>query len=96
MRRRQRDVVTLRQLGGTRGLAAIGTVIATLQGPRPDAVAVSSSTGAGHCVAGAVAAVAVVVALLVMEGGRQESEASLPSPAGARRSSWNASGRLGR
>jgi MFS family permease len=72
-------VVSLtRQLGGTVGLAVIGTIVATHERAQIPAVgrerAIADGVALGFLAGGALMAAAFLVALLVMRGGRQEEE----------------------
>jgi MFS family permease len=77
-------VVSLtRQLGGTVGLAVIGTIVATHERAQLPAVgrerAIADGVALGFLAGGALMAGAFLVALLAMRGGRQEEEETLPS-----------------
>jgi EmrB/QacA subfamily drug resistance transporter len=76
-------VSLVRQLGGTVGLAAIGTIVATHERAQIADVgrerAIADSVALGFLAAGALMACAFLVSLLVMRGGRQEQETFVPT-----------------
>ena len=72
-------VNTSRQLGGTVGLAAIGTIIATVTANEVSsgtsvADATATGTAIGFAAAAAAMVIAAVIAWVVMPAGRQEAE----------------------
>jgi EmrB/QacA subfamily drug resistance transporter len=76
-------VNTSRQLGGTIGLAAIGTVIATIEasqlsGGANTADAASTATAIGYLVAAGAMVIAALVAFFVLPAGRQEDDDTSP------------------